>query len=311
MTHRERAILALTGGTPDYVPTFELVFFLTQEVFGTDYFHPADLEGTQGSERERMLRHNAGVYLSIAQEYDHSIIMVTMAQGPEDIAATARYIREMGDDDYLIVAHGDATYSIPSGGRMLEFTYRLYDRPEEMHEEAAARVSDAIERGKYLIDAGLDGFALCADYCFNLGPFLPPPKFSEFVTPYLHRLIAAYRDLGAYVIKHTDGNIMPIIDDLVACEPHALHSLDPMAGVDIGEVKAKYGDRVCLIGNVDCSLLQTGTREEMTASAEYALAQGKPGGGYIFSTSNCAFAGMPVESYQLIHDIWRRERQYR
>jgi uroporphyrinogen decarboxylase len=32
---------------------------------------------------------------------------------------------------------------------------------------------------------------------------------------------------------------MPILDQLVAANPHALHSLDPQAGVDIAEVKAR------------------------------------------------------------------------
>ena len=35
--------------------------------------------------------------------------------------------------------------------------------------------------------------------------------------------------MGFYVIKHTDGNIMPILDQLVERKPHALHSLDPQA----------------------------------------------------------------------------------
>lgn len=42
--------------------------------------------------------------------------------------------------------------------------------------------------------------------------------FDEFVTPYLKQLITGYREMGFYVIKHTDGNIMPILD-LVACDP--------------------------------------------------------------------------------------------
>ena len=69
--------------------------------------------------------------------------------------------------------------------------------------------------------------------------------------------------MGFYAIKHTDGNIMPILDQLVQAGPHALHSLDPQGGVDIAEVKRLYGDRVCLIGNVNCGLLDTGTDEEV------------------------------------------------
>ena len=79
--------------------------------------------------------------------------------------------------------------------------------------------------------------------------------FGEFVTPYLARLIRAIRDYGGYAIKHTDGNIMPILDQLVSTQPHALHSLDPMAGVDIREVKEKYGSQVALCGNVHCAAM--------------------------------------------------------
>ena len=112
------------------------------------------------------------------------------------------------------------------------------------------------------------------------------------------------------MIKHTDGNVMPIIGQLVGCRPHALHSLDPQAGVDIAEVKRKYGREICLIGNVNCGLLQTGTEEEVIESARYALRYGMPGGGYIFSTSNCVYPGMPLERYELMIDVWRREGVY-
>ena len=157
---------------------------------------------------------------------------------------------------------------------------------------------------------GLDGFALCADYCLNTGPFLSPRRFAEFITPYLARLTQGYRDLGFYVIKHTDGNIMPIVDQLVETNPHALHSLDPQAGVDIAEIKRRYGDRLCLIGNVNCGKLDTGTDEEVIASARYALRSAMPGGGYIFSTSNCIYTGMRLARYELMLDVWRREGVY-
>ena len=103
---------------------------------------------------------------------------------------------------------------------------------------------------------------------------------------------------------------MPIIDQLVDRNPHALHSLDPMAGIDIKEIKQKYGHGTCLIGNVNCGLMQTGTDREVKQSAEYAILNGKPGGGYILSTSNVAFKGMKLERYLMIHDIWKQHRNY-
>jgi uroporphyrinogen decarboxylase len=208
--------------------------------------------------------------------------------------------------------HGDATFAIPDGAELEAFSYRLADEPEKVKVEADRRVDEFIRAAEKLAEQGcLDGLALCADYCFNVGPFLSPALFSEFITPYLAREIRAYRDMGFYVIKHTDGNIMPILDQLVEADPHALHSLDPQGGVDMAEVKKLVGDRVCLAGNVNCGLLQTGTDQEAGESVRYALRHGMPGGGYIFCTSNCIYTGMPLERYELMLDIWRKEGIYR
>jgi uroporphyrinogen decarboxylase len=157
----------------------------------------------------------------------------------------------------------------------------------------------------------VDGFCLCSDYCFNDNPFLSPAMFDEFITPYLAQLVAGYREMGFYVIKHTDGNIMPILDALVSTHPHALHSLDPQAGVDLGTVKELVGDKVCLIGNVNCGLLQTGTEAEVVADVRRALRQGMPGGGYVFGTSNCIYTGMDLSRYELMLSVWQREGHYK
>jgi uroporphyrinogen decarboxylase len=116
--------------------------------------------------------------------------------------------------------------------------------------------------------------------------------------------------MGFYSIKHTDGNIMPILDAMLECKPDALHSLDPQGGVDLKYLKEYCGDKVCLIGNVNCGLLQTGTDEEVKADVLRALRDGMPGYGYIFSTSNCVYTGLPLERYRLMHRLWREHGVY-
>ena len=61
------------------------------------------------------------------------------------------------------------------------------------------------------------------------------------------------------------------------------------------------------MGNVQCNLLQDGPKEAIRESALYCLERGSPGGGYIFSTSNCIYTGMDLNRYNLMLDIWRRE----
>jgi uroporphyrinogen decarboxylase len=316
MKPRERFIAALERRPiVGRVPHFELVFFLTMEAFGKVYpEHRFYSQWHQMEERERCLHREdmADIFIRTAERFEHDAIF--LHPNPDTVDETLHLvdiIRQRTGDRYFLTRHGDATYSLPDGEHMAEFCYRMVDDPQGMKDEAQRKVDRALERGlRYRQHGGMDGFTLCDDYCFNTGPFLSPRQFREFVTPYLKQLIQGYREMGFYVIKHTDGNIMPIIDQLIECNPHALHSLDPQGGVDIAEVKRLYGDRVCLCGNVNCALLDTGTDEQVIESARYALRHGMPGGGYIFCTSNCIYTGMRLARYELMLDVWRKEGNY-
>ena len=321
MTPREKFIMALEGKQPPgRVPHFELVFFLTMEAFGK--LHPDHrmfAQWDQMSETERTLhrRDIAQTYVMTAQKYEHSAIFVhgQLLWRPGNVRQRTMdmldEIRNISGDDYFLLMHGDATYDIPNGDRMVEFVNRIADDPQAVKDEAQRMVDISLEEAQKFKKHGvIDGFGLCSDYCFNSGPFLSPAMFDEYITPYLTELIAGYREMGFYVIKHTDGNIMPILESLVSANPHALHSLDPQGGVDIAQVKRLVGDKVCLIGNVNCGLMDTGTEAEVVESARYALKHGMPGGGYIFSTSNCVYTGMDLSRYELILDVWRKEGNY-
>ena len=318
MTKREKMIRALNcQPVTGHVPHFELVYFLTMEKFGR--VHPSQRhygQWDQMSEKERNLhrRDVADLYIQTAKAYDHSAIFVNPppVERPEENMRQFELIREMSGEEYLLMIHGDATFSIPDGNHMYDFAYRLVDDPEGVKRDAQKMVDNALRRGEVFARHGLlDCMALCSDYCFNTNPFMSPSQFAEFVTPYLDRLIRGYREMGFYVIKHTDGNIMPILDQLLDCRPHALHSIDPQAKVDLAEVKKRANAKnVAVIGNVHCGLLETGTDEEVAADVRRALREGMEGWGYIFSTSNCVYTGMPLERYELMWDIWKKEGIY-
>ena len=311
MTGRERLMKTLNmekvGGQ---VPHFEISMFLTMESLGR--VHPKHRNYAQWNqmslrEKQLTLEDMADVYAEIAEKYGYDAIFVNyLFPDIRDQLEFLNVIQERTRGHYMILTHGDATFAIPDGNKLEEFSYRLVDEPEALKKEAECMVDEALKKAEIYERSGLlDGFMLCSEYCFNSGPFLSPNMFGEFVTPYLKRLIRSYREMGFYTIKHTDGNIMPIIDQLAEAGPHALHSLDPQAGIDIGQIKKLYGNRMCLMGNVNCGLMQTGTEEEVRRSALYSLKQGMSDGkGYIFSTSNCVYTGMPLERYELIVDLW-------
>jgi len=321
MTPKQRAIEAFMLRQPDQVPMFELEFQLEKEMYGKNFF-PEDLRRENigklsAVEKERRLYELASDLAYIYNDLDYAIIPIHyMAGWYEDGIHCAerltilKHLRDMVGDVRMFGDHADGTFSIPDGNRMYEFAYEIADDPEGVHARAKKMMEDAIETNKRRAALGIEVGFMCCDYCYNSGPFLSPVMFSEFVTPYLAKIVEEAKKEGLYVIKHTDGDIMPILDQLVACEPHAIHSLDPMAGVDIKVVKEMYGDRVALCGNVNCSFLQTGTEADLVASAEYCMEHGKKNGGYIYCTSNVPFKGTDPKRYQLVLDVWKRTRNY-
>lgn len=323
MTPKERAIAALTLKQPDQVPTFELEFQLAQEMFGINLNPPklqhGEIHKLSQLEKEQALDAHAQDIAHVYTALDYSIIPGLYGIGHDhfsngkmsfEMKFLIDKIMEYTGGTRMLGYHADGTFAIPDGNAMYDFAYQMADEPEELLKRAQTDATAAIERNKILAENGVEVGLLCSDYCYNNGPFLSPANFGVFIQPFLAQIIEEAKKAGMYTIKHCDGDIMPIIDQMVDCNPHALHSIDPMAGVDIKLVKEKYGHKVAICGNVHCAAMQTGTDEEVIASTEYCLTHGKPGGGYIFCTSNVPFKGMPAHRYQMILDIWKSMRDY-
>lgn len=305
--------MTLKKQQPDLVPHFELVFHETERDFQGRTFYGTRFEPSEKMSDDEKYMYNARLYIDIANKFEHSIIMVSPLNWPviehsEDICQIIKRIRDIESGQFCIMATGDPTFKIPSDP--VSFSEQVYDNPRELKAVARQQVDRMIPLYENVMEAGADGVIMCSDYAFNSGPFLSPDQFAEFITPYLTEAIKAIHELGGLTIKHTDGNLMPIIDQIVGAGPDALHSIDPMAEMDIKIIKEIYGDQIALCGNVHCAYLQTGTPKQIRNSAEYCLKHAKKGGGYIFSTSNCVFRGMPLESYDLIHNIWKENRSY-
>ncbi len=317
MTERERfRKTLLREPVPGLVPTFELEFYLTMEALGR--VHPGHRRYGQwkqmsARERDLHLRDIAEVFVAFARKYHHSAIHVNGTHGGvEGKIRVLEYIREIAGDEFALLVYCDPTFSIPDGGHMLEFTERLYEDQKTLHGQAQLTTAVVLAETEQIAATGLvDAVCMCSDYCFNTNPFFSRDMFAEFIAPYLKQSIDACHDMGLLCIKHTDGNIMPIIDMMVECGADALHSLDPQGGVDLAQVNRDWGDKVALCGNVNCALLQTGTDEECAADVRRALRDGMARGrGFVFCTSNCAYTGLPLERYEFMNRIWREEGSY-
>ena len=80
--------------------------------------------------------------------------------------------------------------------------------------------------------------------------------------------------------------------------------------MDIRAVREAYPDWL-LMENVHCNLMQDDDDAAIDSAVDYCMTHGGIGSRYIFSTSNCIFAGMPARSYRAMLDAYRRRARAR
>ena len=136
------------------------------------------------------------------------------------------------------------------------------------------------------------------DIAYNRGLFLPPRLMERLVYPFYQAAICeikAHRDVPVFL--HTDGDIRAALDNIVDCGFDGLQSLQPSAGMDIAEVKRRYGDTLCLMGNLDLDrLMPFGTPEEIETQVRWLCESIGPGGGFILSTCNILINAIPPQN---------------
>jgi uroporphyrinogen decarboxylase len=183
--------------------------------------------------------------------------------------------------------------------------------PELVKAIVAMSVEVNLELAKEVAARGADFVWTGDDYACNTGPLMSPAHFREVFHPGLCRVIGGFKALGLPVIKHTDGYLWPIIDMIIDSGIDCLDPIDPQAGMDLAEVKAKYGRVVALKGNVDCARTMTfGSPGDVRAETRACLRAGAPGGGFILSSSNSIHSAVKPENYLAMLQTLREYGRY-
>ena len=198
-----------------------------------------------------------------------------------------------------VIVHLNDVFSLPRYLMgMQDLLIAIVSEPELVKCLVEMSVTINLELAKEVVVRGATIVYTGDDYAYNKGPLMSPKHFREFFYPGLCRVIQGYKELGLYVIKHTDGNIWPIMDMIIDLGIDCLDPIDPQAGMDLGEVKTRYGHRVALKGNVDCAQLLTfGTPDQVIEATKDALRNGMPGGGFILSSSNSIHSAVKPDNY--------------
>jgi len=140
------------------------------------------------------------------------------------------------------------------------------------------------------------------DMAYADGMIVSPKHLREFVFPWYRWCGGLVRDHGLPYIFHSDGRLYPILEDILACGFNALNPIEPKA-MDIVDLKRRFGDRLCLIGNIDLGYTLTrGTPEEVDAEVRERIRVVGEGGGYCVATSNSVTAYVPLANFNAMRE---------
>ncbi|MBT3192097.1 MAG: hypothetical protein HN341_06040 [Verrucomicrobia bacterium] len=135
------------------------------------------------------------------------------------------------------------------------FSYYLADCPgviTELLEHNTARIVTRYEH--YPEDHGqIVGFT-CDDLAFNSGPLISPVWLREHYFPGLKRITDAMHKKGIKLFFHSDGNLNPVLDDLVEAGIDGLNPIEILAGMDVGNIHKRHPD-LFMSGGIDVSQL--------------------------------------------------------
>lgn len=149
---------------------------------------------------------------------------------------------------------------------------------------------------------GINGIILADDIAYQSGLFVSPEILRSSFIPSLARQVEIISAKNLPVLYHSDGNYLPVIEDILNTGFNGLQCLEKNAGMDIKELQERFGEKICLWGHLEIDdVSQAGNATflaNLVESIHILASQGK----FILGTTSGLFAGVDVNLLSTIYD---------
>jgi len=161
------------------------------------------------------------------------------------------------------------------------------------------------ERNKIVIrlmrEYGLPPMLLCGeDICVNRGPMVSPDFLRQRYWPHDRYALEPFLDAGIRLIHHCDGNVMPLVDDMIETGFSGFQGFQYECGVDPRELRqrrSRLGEEPLLLGGLSVTrTLPLGGPADVIEEVEYCLDCTDAGRGFFLFTSNVTGVEVPPEN---------------
>ena len=177
------------------------------------------------------------------------------------------------------------------------FSLALYENPDlvkALNDKVGGLVLSMFEY--FAQSDAVDAIWYSDDIAFTEGLLVSPDALHQYFFPWLKRIGDLARKANKPLLYHSDGVLWDVFEDIIACGVDAIHPIEPKA-MDIAEVKKRYGDRLCLLGNVDVDLLARGSKDDIRAIVQKNIELVGRSGGYCVGSGNSIPEYVQFENY--------------
>ena len=182
---------------------------------------------------------------------------------------------------------------------------------KKMAEAILDRLNDYyVDLADRLLDLGAEGLRFSEDWGNNKSMFIDPESWRRFFKPRYKKLFDRATRKGGWILFHSDGNITPIVGDLVEIGVDILNPVQPEC-MDQRKIKEEFGDRITIDTGISVQrTLPLGSVDDVEHEAKEALKDLAPGGGFVYGTSHYALYDVPVENVVALYDTCKKHGRY-
>ncbi len=232
-----------------------------------------------------------------------------------DMSHLKEEIKRINDTErYAILFFAGGAFETPWYMRGLErFLLDLVECPaiaEAIARHSTAFYKERAVRALEATDGMIDIIGSGGDIGTQTGMMLSPSLWRKHIKPYSTDLIKPFKEAGFKTFYHSDGSILPVIEDLIGMGLDILDPIQPKAaGMDPEFLKKQYGDRLSFHGGVDIQeLLPFGTPAQIETEVKRLISVLGRNGGYIVSAAHGIQPDTPVEN---VLTLFRTVTDYR
>ena len=192
-----------------------------------------------------------------------------------------------------------------------KFLIDLYENPKFVDELLDRLLKYRIEIGKRFIELGVDCIQLGDDFGAQTCMIIHPNLWRKYFKPRMKVLIDELKKHGnVYIWYHSDGNIEPIIPDLIEIGVEILNPIQPDC-MDPTKIKEMYGDKLTLHGTISVQeTMQFGSEEEIKSEVIRRIKTCGYGGGLIIAPSHGLQPSTPFKNIIALYETAKKYGRY-